>query len=161
MSNTRCYSQIFHLLFPLRIVLHKNTENNYYYRVFMQIFLLLRIFIFIQPTTTAIINLQCIGFSFNGLFIFLAVKLKLMYCDRSAYYQKAIKAIARQPQFNPNLLWLFLLFGRLIFLSQIAYLTFVANEKKKKDYSSFNKACKTFYSYVCRIFNSSLHPLCL
>ena len=38
-----------------------------------------------------------------------------MYCDRSAYYQKAIKATARQLKISTNLLWLFLLFGRLIF----------------------------------------------
>ena len=36
-----------------------------------------------------------------------------MYCDRSAYYQKAIKATARQLLIYSNLLWLFLLFGRL------------------------------------------------
>ena len=65
--------------------------------------------------TSAIINIQCIGFSFIGFFFFLAVKLKPMYCDRSAYYQKAIKATARQFIINTNLLWLFLLFGRLIF----------------------------------------------
>ena len=35
MSNTLCSSQISHLLFSLRLVLHKNTENNYYYRVFV------------------------------------------------------------------------------------------------------------------------------
>jgi len=38
-----------------------------------------------------------------------------MYCDRSAYYQKAIKATARRLKKNSNLLWLFLLFGRLVF----------------------------------------------
>jgi len=38
-----------------------------------------------------------------------------MYCDRSAYYQKAIKATARQLLIYSNLLWIFLLFGRLIF----------------------------------------------
>jgi TM2 domain-containing membrane protein YozV len=38
-----------------------------------------------------------------------------MYCDRSAYYQKAIKATARRLIINTNLLWLFLLFGRLVF----------------------------------------------
>jgi len=38
-----------------------------------------------------------------------------MYCDRSAYYQKAIKATARCLKTNTNLLWLFLLFGRLVF----------------------------------------------
>ena len=37
-----------------------------------------------------------------------------MYCDRSAYYQKAIKATARRLKINSNLLWLFLLFGRLV-----------------------------------------------
>lgn len=36
-----------------------------------------------------------------------------MYCDRSAYYQKAIKATARRLKTNTNLQWLFLLFGRL------------------------------------------------
>ncbi len=36
-----------------------------------------------------------------------------MYCDRSAYYQKAIKATARQLKINTYLRWLFLLFGRL------------------------------------------------
>jgi len=36
-----------------------------------------------------------------------------MYCDRSAYYQKAIKATARHLKISTNLLWLFLLFGRL------------------------------------------------
>ena len=35
-----------------------------------------------------------------------------MYCDRSAYYQKAIKATARPLEIYSNLLWLFLLFGR-------------------------------------------------
>ncbi len=50
----------------------------------------------LQKTKTAIKNLQCIGFSFIDFFFFLAVKLKTMYCDRSAYYQKAIKATARQ-----------------------------------------------------------------
>ncbi len=39
---------------------------------------------------------------------------KTMYCDRSAYFQKAIKATARQLQFNTNLQWFFLLFGRLV-----------------------------------------------
>lgn len=39
-----------------------------------------------------------------------------MYCDRSAYYQKAIKATARQLKIYTYLLWLFLLFGRLLFL---------------------------------------------
>ena len=34
-----------------------------------------------------------------------------MYCDRSAYYQKAIKATARRLKINTHLLWLFLLFG--------------------------------------------------
>jgi hypothetical protein len=38
---------------------------------------------------------------------------KTMYCDRSAYYQKAIKATARRLKINTHLLWLFLLFGRL------------------------------------------------
>jgi hypothetical protein len=38
-----------------------------------------------------------------------------MYCDRSAYYQKAIKATARLLKIAANLLWLFLLFGRLAF----------------------------------------------
>jgi hypothetical protein len=38
-----------------------------------------------------------------------------MYCDRSAYYQKAIKATARRLKINSSLLWLFLLFGRLVF----------------------------------------------
>jgi hypothetical protein len=37
-----------------------------------------------------------------------------MYCDRSAYYQKAIKATARRLKIYSRLLWLFLLFGRLI-----------------------------------------------
>ncbi len=37
-----------------------------------------------------------------------------MYCDRSAYYRKAIKATARRLNINTTLLWLFLLFGRLI-----------------------------------------------
>ncbi len=37
-----------------------------------------------------------------------------MYCDRSAYYQKAIKATARRLKTNSNLLWLFLHFGRLL-----------------------------------------------
>jgi len=37
-----------------------------------------------------------------------------MYCDYSAYYQKAIKATARQLKNYTNLLWFFLLFGRLI-----------------------------------------------
>jgi len=37
-----------------------------------------------------------------------------MYCDRSAYYQKAIKATVRLLKIYANLLWLFLLFGRLI-----------------------------------------------
>ena len=36
-----------------------------------------------------------------------------MCCDRSAYYQKAIKATARRLKINTHLLWLFLLFGRL------------------------------------------------
>jgi len=40
-----------------------------------------------------------------------------MYCDRSAYYQKAIKATARRLKTNTNLLWLFLLFGRLVFFA--------------------------------------------
>ena len=40
-----------------------------------------------------------------------------MYCDRSVYYQKAIKATARRLKINTNLLWLFLLFGRLVFLT--------------------------------------------
>jgi hypothetical protein len=35
-----------------------------------------------------------------------------MYCDRSAYYQKAIKATARHLKIYTHLLWLFLLFGR-------------------------------------------------
>jgi len=39
-----------------------------------------------------------------------------MYCDRSAYYHKAIKATARRLILNTNLLWLFLLYGRLIFV---------------------------------------------
>ncbi len=38
-----------------------------------------------------------------------------MYCDRSAYYQRAIKATARQLNKNTHLLWFFLLFGRLFF----------------------------------------------
>jgi hypothetical protein len=38
---------------------------------------------------------------------------KTMYCDRSAYYQKAIKVTARRLKINTHLLWLFLLFGRL------------------------------------------------
>jgi len=37
-----------------------------------------------------------------------------MDCDRSAYNQKAIKATARRLKINDNLLWFFLLFGRLI-----------------------------------------------
>ena len=36
-----------------------------------------------------------------------------MYCDRSAYSQKAIKATARRLKISSNLLWLFLLLGRL------------------------------------------------
>ena len=44
-----------------------------------------------------------------------------MYCDRSAYYQKAIKATARRLIINTNLLWLFLLFGRLVFLLLFFY----------------------------------------
>ena len=39
---------------------------------------------------------------------------KTMYCDRSAYYQKAIKATARQLKIFTNLQWFFLLFGRLV-----------------------------------------------
>jgi len=38
-----------------------------------------------------------------------------MYCYRSAYYQKAIKATAILLKINITLLWLFLLFGRLVF----------------------------------------------
>jgi len=38
-----------------------------------------------------------------------------MYCDCSAYYQKVMKATARRLKTNTNLLWLFLLFGRLVF----------------------------------------------
>ena len=38
---------------------------------------------------------------------------KTMCCDRSAYYQKAIKATARQFKIYAHFLWLFLLFGRL------------------------------------------------
>jgi len=41
-----------------------------------------------------------------------------MYCDRSAYHQKAIKATARQLLNYSNLLWFFLLFGRLIFAAE-------------------------------------------
>jgi len=41
------------------------------------------------------------------------IRKKTMYCDRSAYYQKAIKATARRLKINTHLLWLFLLFGRL------------------------------------------------
>jgi len=41
-----------------------------------------------------IIILQYIGFSFIAFFS-LTVKLKPMYRDRSAYYQKAIKANAK------------------------------------------------------------------
>jgi len=48
------------------------------------------------------------------LLFFLAVKQKPMYCDRSAYYQKAIKATARPLNIYTRLLWLFLLFGRLV-----------------------------------------------
>jgi len=44
---------------------------------------------------------------------------KTMYCDRSAYYQKAIKATARQLQNYSNLLWLFLLFGRLYIMGKV------------------------------------------
>jgi len=33
-----------------------------------------------------------------------------MYCDRSAYFQKAIKATARQLRINTYLLWLFFAF---------------------------------------------------
>jgi len=37
-----------------------------------------------------------------------------MYCDRSAYYQEAIKATLKKfIKIELNLLWLFLLFGRL------------------------------------------------
>ncbi len=46
-----------------------------------------------------------------------------MYCDRSAYYQKAIKATARRLKINSNLLWLFLLFGRLAFFVFFDYLS--------------------------------------
>ena len=38
-----------------------------------------------------------------------------MYCDRSAYYQKAIKATSRRLIINTYLQWLFLLFGRLVY----------------------------------------------
>ena len=42
-------------------------------------------------------------------------ELKTMYCDRSAYYQKAIKATSRRLIINTYLQWLFLLFGRLVY----------------------------------------------
>ncbi len=42
-----------------------------------------------------------------------------MYCDRSAYYQKAIKATARRLRINTFLLWLFLLFGRLDYYNKL------------------------------------------
>jgi len=42
-----------------------------------------------------------------------------MCCDRSAYYQKAIKATARLLKINTNLLWLFLLFGRLDIMGKV------------------------------------------
>jgi len=42
-----------------------------------------------------------------------------MYCDRSAYYQKAIKAIARLLKICSHLLWLFLLFGRLDIMGKV------------------------------------------
>ena len=60
----------------------------------------------------AIVNLQFIVFLFLSASRLLSEQ-KTMYCDRSAYYQKAIKATARRLKTNSNLLWLFLLFGRL------------------------------------------------
>jgi len=38
------------------------------------------------------------------------IRKRTMYCDRSAYYQKAIKATARRWKINTNLLWLFFAF---------------------------------------------------
>jgi len=38
------------------------------------------------------------------------IRKKTMYCDRSAYYQKAIKATARQLKIYSRLLWFFFAF---------------------------------------------------
>ena len=49
----------------------------------------------------------------HRVFYLSAMAVNKTYGDRSAYYQKAIKATARRLKTNTNLLWLFLLFGRL------------------------------------------------
>ena len=94
---------------------------------------------------------------------------KTMYCDRSAYYQKAIKATARQLLIYSNLLWLFLLFGWLVRFSFIFIFSKQFSALLMVDYSSFwllvsdiifrNELPPIRQNVSCFIFNLTVEEL--
>jgi len=69
-----------------------------------------------------IINLQCIGFSFIGFFFFLAVKLKPMYCDRSALFSKSYKSHSKTFENKLKLAVAFFAFWAIIFFAFYRFL---------------------------------------